>query len=95
MKRGHWTRGRSKARFTGVMADHEMGRKSECRNKGCTNIMLKGQTHYAAAVEGRHPHMTPGICERPEYHIGPYVLICRECGDKHKADPRRHRLRRK
>ena len=94
---GHWTasmRARGKARFTGVLHEHEMGRKSECRNKGCTNHMLKGEIAWAAQVEGDHPHMRCSINERPDYSIGNYVLICKECGDRHQADPK-YRLRRK
>ena len=95
-KRGAWVNRRMKARFTGNLAEYEVGRKTECRVKGCVSFMLKGEIHYAAQVEGYSPVMSPGICERPTPFgdASPYVLICRECGNKKKKNPN-YWLRRK
>ena len=90
MKRGAWVNRTRKAKFTGEFEPHIMGRKSDCRVKGCETKMLKGETHYAAAVEGYSPIMGPSICERPEYFGGntPYVLICKKCYEKKMANPK-------
>lgn len=97
-KRGAWVNRATKARFTGSLVEYTVGRKTECRNARCSTFMLKGETHYAAHVEGYSPTMGPGICERPTpFGPDPYVLVCKKCGDESLEHPNdlKYMLRRK
>lgn len=85
-----------KTKFTGSLAEYTVGRRTKCRNRGCETILLKGEIHYAAMVEGYSPTMNPAICERPTpFGNAPYVLVCRDCGDKSKDGQWVTRLRRR